>query len=80
MMHILTFLSIFFSRFNNNTTSNVRLEKVEKSPFEQFCERICPYVILSFIIILMVFLFITLLKYGHTFSTEANQYYYGNWR
>ena len=75
MIQILIFLSIFFSRFNNKTTSNVvRLDKVEKSPFEQTCEKVCPYIILACIIILCVLLFIALVKHGHTLSTEANQY------
>ena len=77
MIQILIFLSIFFSRFNNKTTSNVvRLDKVEKSPFEQTCEKVCPYIILACIIILCVLLFIALVKHGHTLSTESNLWYY----
>ena len=58
-------------------SSKVRLEKVErKSRFEQVCDRACPYIILACLIILGVLLFIVLVKYGHSLSTEANNYYY----
>ena len=68
------FLSIF-SRFNTQSSNVARLDKkVPKSPFDEFCEKVCPYIILACIIILCVLLFIALVKHGHTFSTEANQY------
>ena len=74
--YFMIFISIF-SQFNTKKTSNVaRLEKVQKSPLEQFCERVCPYIILTCIIILCVLLFIALVKHGHTLSTEANVWYY----
>lgn len=74
--YFMIFISIIFSRKNN--TSNVRLEKqVPKSPIDEFCNRIAPYLILSFILILFIFLFIALLRYGHSITgTEANGYYY----
>lgn len=75
MMQIVMIFILIFSQFNTKKTSNVaRLDKVEKSPFEQTCEKVCPYIILTCIIILCVLLFIALVKHGHTFSTEANQY------
>lgn len=78
MMHILIFLSIFFSRFNNKTTSNVaRLEKQTKSPIDEFCDKIAPYLILACTIILVCLIFIALVKYGANITgTEANGYYY----
>ena len=72
------FMTIF-SQFNTENTSNVaRLEKqVPKSPFEQFCNKVCPYLIISFSLILIIFLFVILVRYGHSITgTEANQYYY----
>ena len=76
MQIVMIFISIF-SQFNTKKTSNVvRLEKVQKSPLEQFCERVCPYIILTCIIILCVLLFIALVKHGHTLSTESNVWYY----
>ena len=74
MQIVMIFISIF-SRKNN--TSNVRLEKQTKSPIDEFCNRIAPYLILSFILIFFIFLFIALLRYGHSITgTEANGYYY----
>ena len=74
MQIVMIFISIF-SRKNN--TSNVRLEKQTKSPIDEFCNRIAPYLILSFILILFIFLFFILVRYGHSITgTEANGYYY----
>ena len=74
MIRILKIFISIFSQFNTQSSNVARLDKVEKSPFEQTCEKVCPYIILACIIILCVLLFIALVKHGHTFSTEANQY------
>ena len=71
------FLILLFSLINSQTTSNnpARLHKQEKgTSLNQFCRKICPYVIIACVIIICVLLFIALVKYGHTFSTEANNY------
>ena len=63
------------SQFKTSKVEPARLSKrVEKSTFEQFCNKICPYVIIIGIIIICVLLFVALVKYGHAFSTEANRY------
>ena len=73
-MNIFLFL---ISQFNTNNTSNkmpVRLDKKEKTYFETYIRKAYPYVIFACVIILCVLLFIALVKYGHSFSTEANTY------
>ena len=66
------------SQFKTSKVEPARLSKrVEKSTFEQFCERICPYVIIIGIIIICVLLFVALVKYGYSITgSEANGYYY----
>lgn len=79
MKNIINILLIFFSQFNTKPSNcnQVRLGKVEtKSKFEVFCERICPYVLLFGCLVLAALIFIALVRYGHMFSTEANNYYY----
>ena len=78
MIQILIFLSIFFSRFNTQSSNVARLDKkVPKSPFEQTCDKIAPYLILTCTIILVCLIFIALVKYGANITgTEANGYYY----
>ena len=74
MQIVITIISIF-SRKNN--TSNVRLEKQTKSPIDEFCDKIAPYLILACTIILVCLIFIALVKYGANITgTEANGYYY----
>ena len=66
------------SQFKTSKVEPARLSKrVEKSTFEQFCERICPYVIIIGIIVICVLLFVALVKYGYSITgSEANGYYY----
>lgn len=75
--YFMIFISIF-SQFNTKKTSNVRLEKqVPKSPIDEFCDKIAPYLILACTIILVCLIFIALVKYGANITgTEANGYYY----
>lgn len=55
----------------------VRLEKPkEKNTFEKYCEKACPYVLLIALALFTILILIILVKYGHAFSTEANNYYY----
>ena len=62
---------------SQNSKEPVRLEKKELTTWESFCQKACPYVIISCVIILSVLLFIALAKYGHAITgTEANQWYY----
>lgn len=76
-MNIFLFLMTIFSQFNTSSRDTpARLNKKENTSFQEYCRKICPYVIITCVIILTVLLFIALLKYGHAFSTEANQWYY----
>lgn len=77
MQIVMIFISIF-SQFNTKKTSNVaRLEKQTKSPIDEFCDKIAPYLILACTIILVCLIFIALVKYGANITgTEANGYYY----
>lgn len=55
----------------------IRLEKQnEKTTFENLCEKACPYVLLIALALFTILILIILVKYGHAFSTEANNYYY----
>ena len=76
LFHIL--LSNNFSRSNPSKVEPARLSKrVEKSPFEKTCERICPYAIIIGIIVICVLLFVALVKYGYSITgSESNGYYY----
>ena len=79
IIHILTtFLySSFFSHQKTSKSNPVRLDKQQnKMSFETLCRKACPYILFACGIILCVLLFIALVKYGHSFSTEANNYYY----
>lgn len=59
------------------SSSPARLNKVEKTRFELFCERICPYLLVICIIILLTLIFIAIAKYGsHIAGSESNGYYY----
>ena len=79
---VTTFLfQIFFSQ----KSSNVRLEKKgEKSHFEQFCDKIAPYVLFFALVLLGILILIILVKYGASITgTESNTYYYhleGRWK
>lgn len=72
MFNLMQFISINLSP--NKSSKPVRLAKVEaKSSFEEFCERICPYVLVVSLIILVVLLLFAFLKYGRLwFSTPQN--------
>ena len=72
----LNFLSLFTEQASSKNEP-VRLEKKQDSiQLDPICRRICPYVILACVIILCVLLFVALVRYGHVFSTEANNWYY----
>ena len=46
---------------------------VEKTVFENFCDKIAPYVIIVGVLIICALLFIALVKYGANITgTEAN--------
>ena len=66
------------SQFKTSKVEPARLSKrVEKSTFEQFCDKICPYVLLFALVIIGILLLVILVKYGHSITgTEANGYYY----
>lgn len=53
-----------------------RLNKIEeKTRFEEFCDKICPYVLLTAMIILVILIVFVLAKYGaNLFSTPQNRY------
>ena len=76
LFHIL--LSNNFSRSNTSKVEPARLSKrVEKSTFEQFCDKICPYVLLFALATICILVLVILVKYGHSITgTEANGYYY----
>ena len=79
MVNIFLFIVMtFLSHFNfppDPSNRPVRLEKKEvESSFEKNCRKACPYILLVCVIIFSVLLFCILVKYGHSFSTEANQY------
>lgn len=72
----LNFLSLFTEQASSKKEP-VRLEKKQDSiQLDSICRRICPYVLLACVIILCVLLFVALVRYGHVFSTEANNWYY----
>ena len=74
MKHFLIYALITSLKQSSNNNP-ARLHKQEKgTSLNQFCRKICPYVIIACVIIICVLLFIALVKYGHTFSTEANNY------
>jgi len=66
------------SQFKTSKVEPARLsKKVEKSTFEQFCDKICPYVLLFALATICILLLVILVKYGHSITgTEANGYYY----
>lgn len=51
-----------------------RLNKVsDKSDFEEYCQKICPYIIVLFSVILIALALIIVVKYGRLwFSTPQN--------
>lgn len=59
---------------NKSSSTPKRLNKIEeKTRFEEFCERICPYVLVICLIILVILLLFAFLKYGRLwFSTPQN--------
>lgn len=62
--------------YQSSNKQPVRLYKKEpKSSFERACERICPYVLLTAMIILVILIVFVLAKYGdNLFSTPQNRY------
>ena len=52
-----------------------RLEKRKENTFITLLNKACPYIILACLIIFGILLFVALVKNGHVFSTEANNYY-----
>ena len=72
------FYLLYFNIFSpQKSTKAVRLEKVEKSSFEIFCDRIVPYVLFIALVIIGILLLVILVKYGHSITgTESNGYYY----
>ena len=79
IIHILT--TFLYSGFFSHQASSKRPARLDKKQqnkisFETLCRKACPYILFACGIILCVLLFIALVKYGHSFSTEANNYYY----
>ena len=65
------------SQFKTSKVEPARLQKMEKSTFEQFCDKICPYVLLFALATICILVLVILVKYGHSITgTEANGYYY----
>lgn len=80
-MNIFLFLMTIFSQLNTNNKSSkvepARLDKKQKSKFEQFCDKSVPYVLLIALALLSILIIICLVKYGHSITgTESNAYYY----
>lgn len=80
-MNIFLFLMTIFSQLNTSKNSKVepaRLDKHnKKSKFEQFCDRIVPYVLFFALVLLSILILIILVKYGASITgTESNAYYY----
>lgn len=49
---------------------------VEKTNFEIFCEKICPYVVIIAVFMLIVLVLQIMAVHGHTVTvTEANAFY-----
>lgn len=76
------FTQLFHVLLNNLSQSKtskgpVRLAKVEKSTFEQFCDKVCPYMVVVGLIIVLGLFFIILVKYGYALTgSESNIWYY----
>ena len=76
--YFLTVYSLINTQLHPSNVTPVRLEKKKGiTTFERFCQKACPYVIISCVIILSVLLLLALAKYGYAITgTEANQWYY----
>ena len=76
------FTLLLSENFSPKTSNQVRLEKRnEKTTFENFCDRIAPYVIFVALVLLLILFLVILVKYGQSITgTEANVYYNGQWR
>ena len=80
-MNIFLFLIFIFSQLNTNNKSSkvepARLDKKQKSKFEQFCDKSVPYVLFFALVLLSILILIILVRYGHSITgTEQNAYYY----
>ena len=66
------------SQFKTSKVEPARLSKrVEKSTFEQFCDKVCPYMVVVGLIIVLGLFFIILVKYGYALTgSESNIWYY----
>lgn len=66
------------SNFSQSSSKEpARLAKVEKSTFEQTCDKLCPYVVVVGLIIVLGLFFIILVKYGYALTgSESNIWYY----
>ena len=74
-----TLFHVLLSNLSQSTSKvePARLRKMEKSTFEQFCDKICPYVLLFALATICILLLVILVKYGHSITgTESNGYYY----
>lgn len=48
---------------------------IEKTTFENLCDKAVPYVLLAAIVILLILVFVVMVKYGANWTgTEANQW------
>ena len=76
--YILNILSLFTGQTTSKKSEPVRLAKKENCSIQldSVCRKICPYVLVACVIIISVLLFVVLVRYGHVFSTEANNWYY----
>lgn len=77
MINIPFIVQFILVLFGYNFNKPARLEKQEpRNKYDAVFNRIAPYIIFFGIIILGLTLVVILIKYGHSFSTEANNYYY----
>ena len=76
------FIHLFHVLLNNVSQAKtskgpVRLAKGEKSTFEQTCDKLCPYMVVVGLIIVLGLFFIILVKYGYASTgSESNIWYY----
>lgn len=74
-----TLLFHILSNFSQSSSKKepARLAKVEKSTFEQTCDKLCPYVVLAGLIIVLGLFFIIIVRYGYALTgSESNIWYY----
>lgn len=62
---------------NSEPVRLAKVEKPQKTTFEEICLKIAPYVLFVCICLLIITIFVIMVKYGSNITgTEANGYYY----